>query len=102
MNEPISRPRAMSPEQVQQIIDAIKSKGGSITYQDPRLSTFIGWAGVVIGALAVASITWGVSTMQELNLKVGVLITQHENDTRRIDDMSDRIRALESRRDARN
>jgi len=109
MSDPLSRPRAMSNDQVQQILDAIKSKGGSITYQDPRLSSFIGWAAVVIGALAVASITWGVSTMQELNLKVGILITQHENDNRRNDiqdgdikELARQVRALESRHDARN
>lgn len=99
-DNPISRPRAMTDEQAQLIADAIKNKGGSITYQDPRLSSFIGWSAVVIGALAVASITWGVSTMQELNLKVGILITQHDNDLRRLDDMNDRIKALEARRDS--
>lgn len=102
MTDPISRPRAMTDEQAQQIMDAIKNRGGNITYQDPRLSSFISWAGVIIGCLAVASITWGVSTMQELNLKVGILITQHDNDARRIDDMNDRLKVLEARHDPRN
>lgn len=101
-DNPISRPRAMSDEQVQQILDAIKNRGGNITYQDSRLTNIYNVASTIIGLLIVGSITWGIGSINDLNRNVSILITQHTEDARRMDDMAERIKVLEARRDARN
>lgn len=102
-DNPISRPRAMTDEQVQQVVDAIKTKrSGSIIYQDSRLTNIYNMASTIIGLLIVGSITWGIGSINDLNKNVSILITQHADDARRLDDMGERIKALEQRHDARN
>ncbi len=101
-DSPISRPAVMTEEQIQKVIEAIKNRGGNITYQDSRLTNIYNVASTIIGLLIVGSISWGIGSINELNRNVSILITQHENDTRRIDDIADRVKTLEARHDARN
>ena len=98
---------AMTREEAKELIDAaINSiyktlpKGGanvSFGVQDQRFTKLISWVWVTLGAAAVATGAWGVNSIQELNVKVGVLISQRDRDSEDVKDLRDRVRLLEAR-----
>ncbi len=98
---------AMSREEAKELIDAAINeiyktlpKGGanvSVGVQDQRFTKLISWVWVTLGALAVATGAWGVNSIQELNTKVGILISQRDRDSEDLKDLRDRVRALETK-----
>lgn len=99
---------AMTRDEAKQLIDSAINgiyktlpKGGAnvqLGIQDQRFTKVIQWLWISIGAAAIAVCSWGVNSVQELNIKVGVLISQRDRDSEDLKDLRDRVRALEARK----
>lgn len=68
----------------------------------PNFTTFINWG---FQALLLAMVSWGVSelssltkSVQDLNVKMAIVLTKAEGYERRIDKLEQRLDALDSRR----
>src|SRR5689334_1155991 len=92
-------PSALTSGDIDRIVKALDGRGGSITIQDPRVTSFKSWAGVIIGGLLTTAIIWGVSSIVELNKQVAVLISRPESATKeQIEWINKRLDALERRK----
>lgn len=97
---------AMTREEAERLIakaeDLAKSmpRGANVNVgvQDQRFTKLISWVWVSLGAAAIATGAWGVNSIQELNIKVGVLISQRDRDSEDLKDLRDRVRTLEARK----
>lgn len=65
---------------------------------DPRLSALINWVWAGLGALAIAGILWCGNSINEMNIKLAVLISQNSGMAASLEDHSKRIRDLENKR----
>ena len=68
----------------------------------PNFSTFINWG---FQALLLAMVSWGVSelssltkSVQDLNVKMAIVLTKAEGYERRIEKLEERLEALDTRR----
>ncbi len=104
MSEPITGKAAMTREEAKQLIaDAVSDlskamgKGGAsvqVGVQDQRFTKLIAWVWVSIGSIALLVSAWGVNSVQELNIKVGVLISQRERDADEVKDLRDELKEI--------
>lgn len=67
-----------------------------IGVQDQRFTKLISWVWVTLGAIAVLAGTWGVNSLNDLTLKVGVLINQRERDAEENRELRSEVRTLRS------
>ena len=108
MSEPNTRNPAITREEALQLIqkmakdmaDAMGHGGAQVNVgvTDRRFTKLISWVWVSIGAAAVATGAWGVTSINELNVKVGVLISQRDQDMNNMNDLRERVKELERRK----
>lgn len=91
-----SRPAVSTPEDIAKWLSEHSRRGGRVTIQDPRVNQFIGWSAVVMGGLLTIAITWGVSSIVELNKQVALLVAKPDPATKeQMEWLSERVRRLE-------
>jgi hypothetical protein len=66
-------------------------------YRDPRLSRIINYVWTGLGGLAIAGIMWVGNSINEMNVKLAVLISQNAAMAQVVEDHNKRIRELERR-----
>jgi hypothetical protein len=66
--------------------------------KDPRLTAFINWVWAGLGALAIAGILWCGNSINEMNVKLAVLISQNAGMVVSLEDHNKRLRDLERQR----
>lgn len=67
------------------------------SHRDPRLTTAINYVWTGLGALAITGILWVGNSINEMNVKLAVLISQNAAMTQVLEDHNTRIRELEKR-----
>lgn len=85
----------MSPEEIKRIVDAVETRGASITLSDPRLSQILAWGALCLGTLFTGAVTWGVKSISDLNTNVAILIEQQKNTRDESEKLDRRLEALE-------
>lgn len=90
MSEPTTRNPAITREEAVKLIEKMAGElaiamghGGAqvnVGVQDQRFTKLISWVWASIGMASVALGAWGVNSVNELNTKVGVLISQRDRD----------------------
>lgn len=97
MSEPTTRNPALTREEAVKLIEKMAADlalamghGGAqvnVGVQDQRFTKLISWVWATIGATAVVLGAWGVNSVNELNTKVGILISQRDRDAADIQEL---------------
>lgn len=92
----------MSEERIAALESALErlaeAGGGSVTVQDPRVSSVQNWILGAVGAGIVMALAWGANSINRLNVTMERVITQNAAVIATLSDHSDRIKELERRR----
>lgn len=67
-------------------------------HKDPRVTKFINWLWAGLGTLGVFGIVWVGQSINEMNVKLAVLISQNATVTQALADHNERLRELERKK----
>lgn len=91
----ITRPVSLTKENLDEIVKAFESRGGSIVMQDPRVSQVQVWMWGALGAGFLVLGGWLINSVNELNRTMERVVTTNEYIAKMIDDHAERIKQLE-------
>lgn len=94
----------LSQEEIEKIVERLGNRGARITMQDPRVSATTNWLLAAIGLIVITVGGWLITTVNELNKGLAIVIQQNEyservNDAQdnRLDSYDERLRTVERR-----
>lgn len=92
----------LSQEEIEKIVERLGNRGARITMQDPRVSATTNWLLAVIGLTCITVGGWLISSVNELNKGLAIVIQQNAysqrvNDAQdnRLDNYDNRLRSVE-------
>lgn len=74
----MTRPPALSPEDVEKIVNAMTRRGASISMTDARFTAVQTWLLTAIGISIIGLGTWLINTVNDLNITMTRVVTQNE------------------------
>lgn len=98
----IERPRTLSEEEMNRLLDRIANSGAKLTMVDPRVSAVHNWLLASIGGTVLIVGGWGINSINRLNETMATVVQQNAyhqriNDAqdKRLDIYDDRLRIVE-------
>lgn len=92
----------LSQEEIEKIVERLGDRGARITMQDPRVSATTNWLLASIGLVCITVGGWLISSVNELNKGLAIVIQQNAysqrvNDAQdnRLDNYDNRLRTIE-------
>lgn len=92
----------LSQEEIEKIVERLGNRGARITMQDPRVSATTNWLLAAIGLVCITVGGWLISSVNELNKGLAIVIQQNAysqrvNDAQdnRLDNYDQRLRTVE-------
>jgi hypothetical protein len=99
---PITGEGKLSAEEIEKIIERLGNRGARITMSDPRVSATTNWLLATIGLLGIAVGGWLITSVNELNKGLAIVIQQNAYGQRvddaqdnRLDNYDQRLRTVE-------
>lgn len=80
----ITRPPAISAEELEKLMERLVTNGARITMADPRVTGAQTWILATIGLTLVGVGTWGIKSINELNQTMTRVVTQNEYRDRQV------------------
>lgn len=93
----ITRPKAMTQEEAEELIKRMAQHGGQIIVQDPRMSGLINWFIGVVGVVALGVMGWGISSLNELNASLREIRITNQYFSEQLSNLRETDRETESR-----
>lgn len=93
----ITRPRAMTQEEAEELIKRMSQHGGQIIVQDPRMSGLINWFVGAVGIVALGVMAWGVNSLNELNASLREIRITNQYFSEQLANLRESDRETESR-----
>lgn len=93
----ITRPPAMSPEDIEKVVREMTRRGANIQMTDARLTTVQTWLLTAIGVAIIGLGTWLIQSVNALNITMTRVVTQNEARDAEAVRMRQHIEALDRR-----
>ena len=98
MVDPITRPAAISEEDVNRLAKILERRGGTMTIQDPRINQVQNWLIGLVGAGMISAMLWLANSVDNLNKNFAGMSVWKDYTEHRVADNEKRIRDLEQHR----
>lgn len=93
----ITRPSAITPEELEKLVERMSRNGASITLTDPRVTSVQTWFLTTIGLTLVGLGGWGIKSINELNQTMTRVVTQNEYRDAQVSRIEKHLEVIDSR-----